>query len=147
MRVPVKIIVNRVIDPAAVFRPKTNIQRRHAVVLQKRREIRAGSQRVYASVCPLPNLPPLFRRFRIGDFLQVIALPRRELGFRISDVPRHVIAEFFQRVRTLDPQIATGISVGVYIRHRVRPQFVVVRFRPLRRAQQAPALRRPTRNK
>ena len=98
MREPVKIVVNRVIDAPAVLAAKSEIQRRHTVVLQKRRVIRARTERRNPQVRPLADFFPLLRGFCIRDFVELGALPNAELGFRVSDIPRHVVAEFFQSV-------------------------------------------------
>ncbi len=45
MRVPVKIIVDGVVDAAAIFAAETDIQRGDAIVLEKRRVVRTGTER------------------------------------------------------------------------------------------------------
>src|SRR6202012_3242009 len=98
MRVPVKVVVDRMIDAAAVFSSETEIDAGNAVVLQERGVVGAGTERRDAQVGALAG----FGRMRVGDLTELIALPRGKFRLGIGDVFRDFIGEFFERVRTLD---------------------------------------------
>ena len=134
MRVPVIVVVDRVIDAAAIFAAETNVQRGDAIVLEERREIRTGTERRDAQVAALANLLTLLGGFRRGDFMKLVALPRRQLCFRIGDVARDLVGEFFECVRAFDAKIAAAVAVGIDVGHGVLAQFVGVLFGPFGRA-------------
>src|SRR5208282_1517690 len=56
VRVPVKIIVNRVVDSAAIFAAKTDVQRSDADVLEKWREVRSRTKRAQVHIGALPDV-------------------------------------------------------------------------------------------
>ena len=107
MGVPVEVVVNRVVDAAVVFAAEADIHGGDAIVLQKSGVVGSGAKRTDALISALAQLLALLRRFGFGNFVQVIALPGGKLGFRIADLARDIVAEFFQRVRTFDAQIAS----------------------------------------
>ena len=111
MSEPVKIVVNRVVDAALVLATKAEVQRSHAVVLQKCSVVGAGTQRGNAQVGALANLFSLFRGFRFRDFVKLVAFPHAQFRFRIGDVARHVVAEFFERVRAFHLEVSAPVGV------------------------------------
>ena len=54
MRVPVKIVVDRVINPAVIFAAIAEVQRRDTQMIEKRSEVRPRSQRRNPYIRPLP---------------------------------------------------------------------------------------------
>src|ERR1700730_5967967 len=102
MRVPVEVVVNRMIDAAAVFSAEGNIHGGHAIVLQKRLVVRSRTKRTDALISALACLLAILRRFGFRNFVQVIPLPGGELRFWIGDVTRDIVGVFLQGVRTLD---------------------------------------------
>ena len=67
----------------------------------------------------------------------MLALPRRELCFRVGYFARDIVTEFFERVRTFDAEITAAIAVGIDVRDAVRAQFVIVLLGPFGRAQES----------
>src|SRR5258708_18816633 len=76
MGVPVEIVVDGVVDAAAIFAAKTDIQRSDAVVLEKSGEVRAGTESGDSQISALANFLALFGALGIGDFAKLLALPR-----------------------------------------------------------------------
>ena len=110
MGVPVKIVVDGVVDAAAVFSAETDVERGDAIMLKKRGEVRAGAQGANAQVAALANFLALLGGFRLGDFVKLVALPGGELRFRIGDIARDLVGEFFERVRAFDTKIAAALE-------------------------------------
>ena len=67
--VPVKTIVNGVINPAAVFATESDIQRGDSIVLQKGREIRAGAEGADALIAALADFFAILGGFGGGYFV------------------------------------------------------------------------------
>src|SRR2546426_2964869 len=111
MRVPVEIVVNGMVDAAVVFPAETDIERRHAVVLQKSCVIRTGTERGDAQVSALANFFALLRSLGIGDFVELLTFPNTKFRFRVENFSRDIVAEFFQRVRALDFEIAAAVGI------------------------------------
>ena len=71
-------------------------------MLQKSGVVGSRTKRSDALITALAQLLAVLRRFGFGNFVQVITFPGGKLGFRIADIARDIVAEFFQRVRTLN---------------------------------------------
>ena len=67
MRVPVEIVVDRVIDAAAILAAEAQVQRRDAQVIEEGRVVGAGAERVDAQVGAVANVLPVFGRLGVGD--------------------------------------------------------------------------------
>ncbi len=137
MRVPVEIVVNGMVNAAAVFAAEPDVQRGDAVVLQKSRVIGTGAESGDAQVDALANFLALLGSFGVGNFVELLALPGGEFCFRVGDFARDILAELFQRVRAFNAEIAAAIAVGIDVRDAVRAQFVVVLLGPFGRAEKA----------
>src|SRR2546428_13829712 len=111
MLVQKKIAEKRLVN-AAVFSPaETDIERRHAVVLQKSCVIRTGTERGDAQISALANFFALLRSLGIGDFVELLTFPNTKFRFRVENFSRDIVAEFFQRVRALDFDIAAAVGI------------------------------------
>ena len=142
MGVPVKIVVDRMIDASLVFAPKTEVERRDAQVLKKRREVRPRAQRANPKIGAVARVAPLIRRTGTNAS-HAYPLADGYRRFRILDVVRHAADELFERVRSLHAEITAAVRVGVEVRHRVRRQLSLVRLHPFRGAEQARLLAVP----
>src|SRR5713226_4417190 len=85
-----------------------------AQMLEKRRVIGAGAERVDAQIRPLPDLAPVLRA-RLDDLGGAESLAYRDFFLRVDDVIGNFIDEFLQRVRAADVQEAPGVAVAVDI--------------------------------
>ena len=140
MRVPVEIVVDGVVDAAAVLSSVAQVQRGDSQMVQEDRIIRARSQRADAQVRPLPRLLPVGRgpiSREVRNAPELHALPDRQLGFRVFHVPCHAVDEPLQRVRAFHLQVAAAVGVRVDINRGLAAQFLGVVFGPFRRAQQS----------
>src|ERR1700730_18181003 len=113
MRVPIEVVVYGMVDAAAVFSAEGNIHGGDAIVLQESGVVRSGAKRTDALISALACLLALLWRFGFRNFVQVNTLPDGQFGFRIGDVTRDVVGEFFQRVRTFNLQIASAVGIRV----------------------------------
>ena len=68
--------------------------------------------------------------------LRLRALPHAHVRLGIGDVPRHVVDEVLERVRSLHRQKAAAVAVGVEVHDGVRLQVGAVRLDPLGRSEQ-----------
>src|ERR1700751_3683902 len=98
MRVPVKIVVNRMIDAPAVLSAKTDVERSDAIVLEKRGVVRPGAQRGNAQVRAFTDFLALVCGFSASDFVEAVAFPNGKLRLVIGNIVRDIISEFLQRV-------------------------------------------------
>ena len=138
VRVPVKIVVNRMIDAAAVFSAKPEVRASDADVLEERREVGAGAESVDAQVGALRGFLAFFVGMPLSAMARKLpALPDGEFRFRILNVAGHVVDELFQRVRTCHSEIAASVAVGIDVGDGVLAKFVGVRLDPFGRAEQA----------
>ena len=109
MRVPVEIVVDGMVDAAAVFAAEADIERGDAVVLEEGGVVGAGTERGDAQIGALAELPGA----RSGvcasrDFVKLVALPRGEFRLGIRDVARDFVDEFFEGVRAFDVRDSRG---------------------------------------
>ncbi len=136
MRVPVEIVVDGVVDAAAILASVAQVQRGHAQVVEEGRIIRARAERSDAQVRPLP-----LRRGRIGRGAghapELHPLPDGQFGFGVLHVARHAVDELFQRVGAFHVQVAAAVGVRVDIHGGIAAQFLGVVFGPFGRAQQS----------
>src|SRR6266566_8743804 len=123
------------VDASAVFAAKAEIQRRHAVVLQKRGVVRPRAERRNSQVRALADFFTLLRGSCVRDVAEPGAGPNAEFCFRVGDIPSHVVAEFFEGVRPFYVEIAAPVAVRIDVRYGVRAQFLVVLLGPFRRAK------------
>ena len=99
MRVPVEIIVDRVVDATAVLIAKSQVERGDAEMIEERSVVRARTQGSDSQVSTLAYLLTIFGCFGIGDVLQLPAFPKADFLFWIFDVAGYTVREFFQCVR------------------------------------------------
>src|SRR5580704_2603159 len=104
MGVPVEVIVNRVVDSAAIFAAKTDVERSDANVLEERREVRAGAEGPQMQISALPDFLFLIC-WRFFDGTQLLAFPCGEFRLGILNVFCDIVHEFFKRVGTTETQI------------------------------------------
>src|SRR5579859_350291 len=107
MGVPIKIVVNRMVDPAAILAAITQVQRSYSEMLEERRVIGAGAERADPEVMALTRFLPLFGRnafhmtahaLRVPNARQLLPLPHRNIFLRVLNVARHTIDKFLQRM-------------------------------------------------
>ena len=115
--IPVKVIVDRVIDAAAVFASVAHIDRRDAQVVEERAVIAPGTERPDADVRSAANFLSIFVAAGGGDFAEQGALPHGNILLRILDVTRDAVHEVLERVRTLRAKIASPVAVAVDVGH------------------------------
>src|SRR5260370_40548464 len=135
--VPVKIVVDGVVDAALVFAAETDIERSHTIVLKKRGVVRARAERGNAQISAFANFFALLRYFGVGDFVELLALPYTELCFRIGYLAGDIISEFFERVRPFHFEVTAAIAVRIDVRDGVHAQFVIVLLCPFGRAEES----------
>ena len=110
VRVPVEVVVDRVIHAAAILAAEAEIEAGHAEVVDEHRVVRARAERAD---------PHVRARLRISlrssgaapamdDRLR--ALPDGHLRLGILDVARHAADEVLERVRALDAERIRGRS-------------------------------------
>ena len=140
MRVPVKVVVNGVIDSLFVLAAVCQVQGGDAQMIEKRREIGSRAQRFDAQISSLPQFLAHFLRIlrglRFGDLAQLSPLPDRRLRFWIFDVARHSINKLLQTMRAVHIQNAAVVAVGVDIDGGMLPQFIGMGLDPFGRAEQ-----------
>ena len=73
---PVEIVVDRMVDATLVFTAEPDVERGDTVMLQECGVIRTGTQRGNAEIGALANFLTLLRGFSIGNFPELLALPR-----------------------------------------------------------------------
>src|SRR5271156_3534947 len=112
MRVPVKIIVNRMVDSAAGFAAESNIQRSDADNIQDRPVTRTPAERSNTQIGARARFVAILLAVGMSDLLKLHALPKRQSGFRILYVARHVIDEFFQRMRAFRREKSPPVRIG-----------------------------------
>ena len=98
MRVPVKIVVDGVVNAATVLAAISQVQRRDAEMIQERGVIRARTERSDAQIGTFANLVAI-RGSGVGDALQAQPLECRVVLFRIGDILGDTVDEFFERMR------------------------------------------------
>src|SRR5262249_32167202 len=81
MRVPVKIVIDRVINAASTFAAKSKVQGSHTCVIQKRRVIGSITQSPDAKLGRSTQIAAILGSARAGDTLQPSALPNSKLRF------------------------------------------------------------------
>ena len=99
------------IDAAAVFAAKSQIQRRHAIMLQKRAVIRPRPKRSNPQIGTRTRFLPHGIVLASSNLAQLRPFPYRHFRFWILHVPLHIIDEFFQRVRTLRAKKSARVHV------------------------------------
>jgi len=111
VRVPVEVVVDRVIDAAGILAAEIQVHTRHAQVIQKGGVVGARTQRVNPQVRTLPRFLPLRQGVPLGarNAERLQPLPDGSLGFRIFDIARHAVDELLQRVRALHLQNAPSV--------------------------------------
>src|SRR5262250_514637 len=109
MRIPVEVIVDGVVDAAAVFAAKAKVQSGDPVMLQEGAVVGARAERANPQVRSRTGFLPFGRVVGAADLPEPSALPDRELGLRVLDVSRHFIDESFQRVRAFGAKVAAAV--------------------------------------
>src|SRR5207245_1171972 len=135
-REPFEVVVDRVIDAAAVLAAVAQAERGDTGVLQERRVIRARAQRPDAEIGAAARLLPDLEAAGVRDVVELVPLPDGEPGLRVLDVPGHVVDEFLERVGARHAEVAPPVGVAVEIGDGLVRQLVGVRFSPFRRAEQ-----------
>ena len=115
--------------------PKAQVQRSDTQMIDERGVVGTRAQRADAQVGTLARPRPAPRPAR-ARCAQLIALPHRNLLFRIFDVARHAIDEFLERVRAGHAQEPAAVAVGVDVHGRMRAQLRIVLFGPFGGTQQ-----------
>ena len=113
VRVPVVIIVDRVVDAAFVLAAEAEVERGDAEVVEENRVIGARSQGADPEVGPLARLLAILRRCGSRDAPQLQPLPDGELLLRVRDVAGDPVDELLQRVRSLSAEIAPAVRVRI----------------------------------
>src|SRR5580704_994226 len=98
------------VDSAAIFAAKPDVERSDADVLEERRKIRAGAKRSSMQIGALADILFFVGR-RLFNGAQLLALPGRELRFGVLNVFRDIVDEFLESVGTSKAEIAAAIAV------------------------------------
>src|SRR5262249_58751307 len=86
--VPAEVVVDRVVHAAVRLAGETEVQRGDPDVLEERREVRAGSERLHAHPGAITRLLPVLRLRGVGDLLQARAGEDGDLLLRVLDLRR-----------------------------------------------------------
>jgi hypothetical protein len=86
-----------VVNAAAILAAECTVERRHARVLEERREVRARAERIDAKIFAIARFSALLL-VSACDLLRLRALPHGEIRFRIDYILLHIANEAFQRV-------------------------------------------------
>src|SRR6516225_7232369 len=115
MRVPVEVVVDRMINAAFVFPAIADIQRCYAEMVEKRAVIRAGAESTYANVRTLANFLSIFSTGSARDPGEPHTLRGGQFRFGILNVGSYAIDEMFQCVRSLHLEISAAVTIAVDI--------------------------------
>ena len=137
MCVPVEIVVDGVIDSAAIFAAIAEVERSDAEMIEEDCPVGAGAQCVNAQVSAVANFLPVFGGLGIGDGFQLVALPDRDLLLGIFNVASHAIDEFLQGMRSAHGQIAATVAVAIDISGGMPAKFIGMSFAPLGGTEQS----------
>src|SRR5262245_24733815 len=102
MRVEIEIVVNGMVDPAAIFAAETEIDRRYAEMIEERRVVGTrpeGADAQVGAVAGLGAVAGVLSSRRTGQPSRLQAFPHRQTGFRILNIARHPVDKAFQRMR------------------------------------------------
>src|SRR5439155_27218070 len=139
-QVVIERVINRVINAAVfVFAPVADVQRSDAEVLQKGSVIRTGAERLERNrrtrgdplgALPVPFLRPLL--VSLDQDSGPEALKHSHAGLRITHSGGDLIKQSLKRLAAARSEETASIGIGVYVQHRLSPQFVGVSFHPFR---------------
>ena len=95
MRVPVEIVVDGVVNAAAILASIGQVQRCHAQVVDEHGVVRAGAQRGHAQIGPRARFLPIGRAaWRLArDLARLQTLPHGHAALRVVNVARHAVHE------------------------------------------------------
>ena len=93
MGVPVEIVVDGVVDSAAVFVAIAEVQRSDAEMIEKDGPVGSRAQSVDAQVGAVADFLAVLGSLGIGDGFELVALPDRDLFLGILNVPGHAVDE------------------------------------------------------
>ena len=97
MRVPVKVVIDGVIDATSALAAKPDIQCRHAGVVEERSIVRAIAECRDAELALMPQIAAILRCTGAGNALQTRALPYRKLRLLgILNIAAYVVDESLQ---------------------------------------------------
>src|SRR5665213_589762 len=134
MRVPVEIVVRRVIGAATTFAMKAEVHRRNPEVLQECGVVRSRAQRANLNIAALASgVAP--RGWSAQLSRRSHSSLQRRSGFRIGYIARHTVDELLKYVRSAHTQISSASVVGVQICHRMLRKIFRMRLGPLCRAK------------
>src|SRR5262249_22463503 len=134
VRVEIKVVVNRMVDPRVVLAAVGEVERGDAQVLEEWRVVRSRSERANAPVGARADFFLVLRLCTI-DRTRLMTLPHADVRLRIRDVARDVVDEVLERMRALRFEEAASVAVGVDVRDGVLLQLRRVRFGPFGRAE------------
>src|SRR5580658_11171031 len=100
-------------------------------MIKERGEIGAGAECAYAEIGAAGGILALLR-ISVNQIARLPALPDCSLGLRILNRARHLVNKRFERVRSLNGQIAAIVGVAVDINGRVLAKLFGMLLRPLR---------------
>ena len=93
MRIPVKIVVDRVVNASPIFAAVTEVGRGNAEVIEKDRVIGTRSQCINSPVGTLAHFFAILVGLAVHNFMRLETLPDADLLLRIFDVARHSVEE------------------------------------------------------
>src|SRR5437764_15154084 len=135
MRVPVEIIINGMVDTAAVFSSIAEIQRRNAQVPEKGGIVGSGTQGADSEVRARARFSAFFRR-PVLDTRQLVAFPDGHVCFRVPDISRYAVDESLECVRPGHVEVTATVRIRVDVNGGLGPQFIRMGLDPLRRTEQ-----------
>jgi len=134
---PVEIVVDGMVDAAAIFSAVAYVEGRNAVVLHKRAVIGTGAQRADSQVGAIAGFRAVLGAGGGGDGLKLRALPDGKFCFRVLNIAGDIVDELFKRMGTFGVEIAAAVGVGVDVDDGMFHQVVAVVLHPFGGADQA----------
>ena len=131
MRVPVEIVVDRVVDTLLVLAAIPQAEAGNAEVIEESSEIGPGAEGFDPQIGTLPQLLAIIC-FCIRDLRKMLTLLHGHPGFRIFDIACDSVDELLEAVRPSHLEESAIVSVGIDINCGVPAQLLGVRFNPFR---------------
>src|SRR5206468_4280851 len=138
MRVEIEIVVNRMIDAAAILAAETEVDRGHTEMIEKRRVVGTRSKGADSKVRAGASLGAIARVVRrgVGEPPGLQPLPNRNLGFRVLNIACHTVDKALECVRAFHLQKSAAIAIGIDVHRGFAPQLLGMRLGPFSGTEQ-----------
>src|SRR5580704_5198362 len=131
MGVPVEIVIDGVIDSAAIFTAEAEIQNGKAEEILERSVVGTAARNSYAQVAALAQLLAIIVVGGSVEAMKLPAFPNGKLSFRVLYLAGNVIHQPFQSVRALRVKETASIGVGIDVHNGFFAKVIRVCFGPL----------------